>query len=310
MPETIAILGAGTMGNGIAHVFARAGHPVLLADISQSALDNAVTNIGKNLAREVSKQKLTAAEAQAAEARITTTTSLDDLASASLAVEAATERFEVKSELFRTLDRVLPPEAILASNTSSISITRLAALTQRPGQVIGMHFFNPVPVMKLVEIIRGLQSTQASYDRVHALSLALGKIPVEVNDAAGFVSNRVLMPLINEACVCGDGGRRDGGGGGYDLSRRHGAPHGAADAGGLYRAGCVRGHYAGAGGRAWATPSTVLARCWCGWWIRGLAGAEVRARGFYTVLSFGPCFRLSLQGRVSDAAHGNLQTEN
>ncbi len=200
MPETIAILGAGTMGNGIAHVFARAGHPVLLADISQSALDNAVTNIGKNLAREVSKQKLTAAEAQAAEARITTTTSLDDLASASLAVEAATERFEVKSELFRTLDRVLPPEAILASNTSSISITRLAALTQRPGQVIGMHFFNPVPVMKLVEIIRGLQSTQASYDRVHALSLALGKIPVEVNDAAGFVSNRVLMPLINEAC--------------------------------------------------------------------------------------------------------------
>ncbi len=188
------------MGNGIAHVFARAGHTVLLSDISQPALDNALAIIRKNLAREVSKAKLTQAEADASESRITTTTSLDPLAAASLAIEAATERFDIKSELFRKLDAILPPEAILASNTSSISITKLAALTRRPGQVIGMHFFNPVPVMKLVEIIRGLQTAQPTFDRIHALSLGLGKIPVEVNDAAGFVSNRVLMPLINEAC--------------------------------------------------------------------------------------------------------------
>ena len=198
--QTIAILGAGTMGNGIAHVFARAAHPVLLADISQPALDKALVTIRNNLAREVSRSKLTQEEARAAESRITVTTNLDDLAAAALAVEAATERFEIKSDLFRRLDAILPAEAILASNTSSISITRLAALTSRPGQVIGMHFFNPVPVMKLVEIIRGLQTTQATFDRIHALTLGLGKTPVEVNDAAGFVSNRVLMPLINEAC--------------------------------------------------------------------------------------------------------------
>lgn len=198
--ETIAILGAGTMGNGIAHVFARAGYPVLLADISQPALDKGFETIRKNLAREVSKSKLTTEESQAAESRITLTTNLDALTQASLAVEAATERFEIKSEVFRKLDSILPPQAILASNTSSISITRLAALTQRPAQVIGMHFFNPVPVMKLVEIIRGLQTSQATFDTVKALSETLGKIPVEVNDAAGFVSNRVLMPLINEAC--------------------------------------------------------------------------------------------------------------
>ncbi len=198
--ETIAVLGAGTMGNGIAHVFARSGHPVLLADISQPALDKGFETIRKNLAREVSKAKLTAEDSQAAESRITLTTNLDSLAQASLAVEAATERFDIKSELFRKLDQILPPEAILASNTSSISITRLAALTQRPAQVIGMHFFNPVPVMKLVEIIRGLQTSQATFDTVKSLAQNLGKIPVEVNDAAGFVSNRVLMPLINEAC--------------------------------------------------------------------------------------------------------------
>jgi len=196
----IALLGAGTMGNGIAHVFARAGHPVLLYDIAQTSLDNGLATIRKNLAREVSKQKLTAEEADAAIARITPVLTLEALAEASLAVEAATERFEIKSQIFRQLDELLPPEAILATNTSSISITRLAAVTKRPGQVIGMHFFNPVPVMKLVEVIRGLQTTQATYDTVHALSIAIGKLPVEVNDAAGFVSNRVLMPLINEAC--------------------------------------------------------------------------------------------------------------
>ncbi len=197
--DKIAVLGAGTMGNGIAHVLARAGHQVLLADISQTALDKALETIRKNLAREVSKARLTAEEAQAAESRITLTTSLDSLAGCALAVEAATERFEIKAELFRKLDSILPAESILASNTSSISITKLAALTKRPAQVIGMHFFNPVPVMKLVEVIRGLQTSQATFDTIQSLSSAIGKIPVEVNDAAGFVSNRVLMPLINEA---------------------------------------------------------------------------------------------------------------
>ena len=202
MPNSaiIAIVGAGTMGNGIAHVFARSGHSVLLADVSESALAAGTATIRKNLAREVAREKLTAADADAALARITPTTALESLASASLAIEAATERFEIKSQIFKRLDGILAPEAILASNTSSISITKLAALTKRPGQVIGMHFFNPVPVMKLVEIIRGLQTTQATFDGVKSLSESLGKIPVEVNDAAGFVSNRVLMPLINEAC--------------------------------------------------------------------------------------------------------------
>ena len=197
--EELAVLGAGTMGNGIAHVFARGGHPVVLVDLSETALHSALTTIRRNLAREVSKQKLTDAEAEAAVGRIRLSTNLEELAGCTLVVEAATERFEIKAELFRTLDRLLPPDAVLASNTSSISITRLAAVTQRPQQVIGMHFFNPVPVMRLVELIRGLQTSQATFDRVHDLAASLGKIPVAVNDAAGFVSNRVLMPMINEA---------------------------------------------------------------------------------------------------------------
>ena len=197
--QTIAVLGAGTMGNGIAHVIARSGLPVLLADIDQAALSRGLDTLRANLGREVAKGKLTKEQADEAGSRITLTTRLEDLATASFAIEAATERFEVKSALFQQLDRILPADAILASNTSSISITRLAAVTQRPEQVIGMHFFNPVPVMKLVEVIRGLQTSQATFDRVHGLSIRLGKTPVEVNDAAGFVSNRVLMPLINEA---------------------------------------------------------------------------------------------------------------
>ena len=200
MEKLIAVAGAGTMGNGIAHVFARAGYPVLLADVSETALAGGMAAIRRNLAREVAKAKLTAPEAEAAEARITPVTSLDAVADATLAIEAATERFTIKAQIFQLLDALLGPEAILASNTSSISITKLAAQTKRPGQVIGMHFFNPVPVMKLVEVIRGLQTTQATFDTVRALSEGLGKVPVEVNDAAGFVSNRVLMPLINEAC--------------------------------------------------------------------------------------------------------------
>jgi 3-hydroxybutyryl-CoA dehydrogenase len=201
MPDTktIAILGAGTMGNGIAHVCARSGFNVLLYDVNQTALYRGLDTIRTNFAREVAKEKLTQQQSDEARSRITLTTKLDDLAPASLAIEAATERFEIKSAVFRDLDRILPADAILATNTSSISITKLAAVTKRPEQVIGMHFFNPVPVMKLVEVIRGLQTSQATFDAVFALAQQLGKTPVEVNDAAGFVSNRVLMPLINEA---------------------------------------------------------------------------------------------------------------
>jgi 3-hydroxybutyryl-CoA dehydrogenase len=197
--KTIGVLGAGTMGNGIAHVCARAGHDVVLYDLQQSFLDRGMATVGKNLAREVAKNKLTGEQAEAAKARIRTTLSRDELGSCGLAIEAATEKFAIKAEIFRDLDRILPAEAILASNTSSISITKLAAQTKRPEQVIGMHFFNPVPVMQLVEVIRGLQTSQETFDAVFGLSQQLGKTPVEVNDAAGFISNRVLMPLINEA---------------------------------------------------------------------------------------------------------------
>jgi 3-hydroxybutyryl-CoA dehydrogenase len=199
MPGEIGVVGAGTMGNGIAHVFAKGGHRVVLADVAQSAVDKGLATIRKNLEREVSKQKLTAEEAATALGRISGTTSLEDLGDAALVVEAATERFVVKAELFRRLDEMLPAGTILASNTSSISITKLAGLTKRPERVIGMHFFNPVPVMRLVEVIRGLQTADETFAEVRGLAEGLGKIPVEVNDAAGFVSNRVLMPLINEA---------------------------------------------------------------------------------------------------------------
>jgi 3-hydroxybutyryl-CoA dehydrogenase len=197
--QTVAVIGAGTMGSGIAHVFARSGFNVILCDIEQGFLEKSISRIRTNLGREAAKGKLTAEEGDAAVARIQTTTDRAALAAAGIAVEAASERFELKAELFRSLDSILPREAILASNTSSISITRLAAQTSRPQQVIGMHFFNPVPVMALVEIIRGLQTDQATYDTVRDLAAKLGKTPVEVNDSPGFVSNRVLMPLINEA---------------------------------------------------------------------------------------------------------------
>jgi 3-hydroxybutyryl-CoA dehydrogenase len=197
--KTIGILGAGTMGNGIAHVCARGGFNVVLYDLQQPFLDRGLAIIDKNLGREVAKSKLTQEQADATRLRITPTLDRDALGLCNLAIEAATEKFTVKSEIFRDLDRILAPEAILASNTSSISITKLAAQTKRPEQVIGMHFFNPVPVMQLVEVIRGLQTSQATFDAIFALSQQLGKTPVEVNDAAGFISNRVLMPLINEA---------------------------------------------------------------------------------------------------------------
>ena len=199
----IGVVGAGTMGNGIAHVCARAGFRVVLTDVAEEAIERGMRAIEKNLGREVAKEKLTGKEAAAALGRITTMVGLAserrELAACGVVIEAATERFAVKAELFRELDRLLPAGAVLASNTSSISITKLAAQTGRPGLVIGMHFFNPVPVMQLVEVIRGLQTSQETFERVRDLSVALGKTPVEVNDAAGFVSNRVLMPLINEA---------------------------------------------------------------------------------------------------------------
>ena len=195
----IGVVGAGTMGSGIAHVFARSGLDVLLCDVAQPVLDKAVDRIRTNLGREAAKGKIAAEAVDAAVARIRTTTDRQALAEAALAVEAASERFEIKAELFAALDEILPPAAILATNTSSISITKLAAQTKRPAKVIGMHFFNPVPVMALVEIIRGLQTDQATFDAVRGLAIELGKTPVEVNDAPGFVSNRVLMPLINEA---------------------------------------------------------------------------------------------------------------
>ncbi len=197
--ERIGVVGAGTMGNGIAHVFARSGFPVVLCEIEQRFLDRGLETIRKNLDREAAKGKLTSEQAGAALGRIEGVLDRGQLAGCSLVIEAATERFEIKRALFQELDRMLGPEAILASNTSSISITKLAAQTQRPDRVIGMHFFNPVPVMQLVEVIRGLATSQATYDAVKSLAERLGKTPVEVNDAAGFVSNRVLMPLLNEA---------------------------------------------------------------------------------------------------------------
>src|SRR5277367_3444257 len=187
------------MGNGIAHVFARGGFEVRLCEVEQRFLDRGLETIRKNLDREATKGKITADEVSASLGRIQGTLDRKSLVSCDFVIEAATEKFEIKRQIFAELDGLLPGHVILASNTSSISITKLAAQTKRPEQVIGMHFFNPVPVMKLVEVIRGLATSQASYDTVKALAERLGKTPVEVNDAPGFVSNRVLMPLLNEA---------------------------------------------------------------------------------------------------------------
>jgi len=197
--QSVGIIGAGTMGSGIDHVFARASFAVKLCDVEQQFLDRALASIRTNLSREAARGKLTQSDVELALDRITTTVDIESLASAQLAVEAAPERFELKSRVFAALDRILPATAILATNTSSISITKMAALTRRPAQVIGMHFFNPVPVMALVEVVRGMATSDATFAAVRDLSVKLGKTPVEVNDAPGFVSNRVLMPLINEA---------------------------------------------------------------------------------------------------------------
>lgn len=199
MSEVIGVIGAGTMGNGIAQVAARAGYSVVMRDVKDEFLQRGLQAIDKSLQRDFDKERLSAEEKQSILKRIKTTTELEALGEASFVVEAVTENLDVKTELFSALDRITPPEAILASNTSSISITRLGAATTRPDKVIGMHFMNPVPVMKLVEVIRGLATSDETYERVRSLSERLGKTALDCNDSPGFVSNRVLLPMINEA---------------------------------------------------------------------------------------------------------------
>ena len=198
----VAVVGAGTMGNGIAHVFAQHGWDTALIDVAPGLLERVVGIIRANLERQVKKGMLTAQQRDAALGRIRTASSLEAVADAELVVEAATEQPDVKFRIFRDLDRAAPPAAILATNTSSISITTIAAQTRRPGQVIGMHFMNPVPVMQLVEVIRGLETGEETVGKVVEVVKLLEKTPVVVNDAPGFVSNRVLMPMINEAVFC------------------------------------------------------------------------------------------------------------
>jgi 3-hydroxybutyryl-CoA dehydrogenase len=197
--ERVGVIGAGTMGNGIAQVFSRSGHRVTLFDVEQKFLDRGIATITKSLDRELAKNKITDTQKSEALKGIQPTLERARLAECDFIVEAASEKLEIKSELFRDLDRICRPEVVLASNTSSISITKLGAVTRRPQKVIGMHFFNPVPVMKLVEIVRGLATSNETFQMVRELALKLEKTPVEVNDAPGFVSNRVLMPLLNEA---------------------------------------------------------------------------------------------------------------
>jgi 3-hydroxybutyryl-CoA dehydrogenase len=199
MSEVFGVIGAGTMGNGIAQVAARAGFDVVMRDISDDFLARGMAAIDKSLQRDVDKERLNAEEKQAIVGRIKTTTELSSLSDAVIVVEAVTEDLAVKSDVFRMLDQIISSDAILASNTSSISITRLGAATKRPDKVIGMHFMNPVPVMKLVEVIRGAATSDATYEKVRELSEKLGKTPLECQDYPGFISNRVLMPMINEA---------------------------------------------------------------------------------------------------------------
>ena len=198
--QNVTIIGARTMGNGIAHIFAMKGHPVHLVDVNQDAIDNALATISRNLDRMIKKEIITEADKAATLANITTFNELKPaVRDSALIIEAATENIALKLKIFAELDEVAPSKAILATNTSSISITKIAAVTSRPGQVIGMHFMNPVPVMKLVEVIRGYATTNEVTRTVMELSRNLGKVPVEVNDYPGFVANRILMPMINEA---------------------------------------------------------------------------------------------------------------
>lgn len=199
MSEIIGVIGAGTMGNGIAQVAARAGYDVILRDTKDEFLERGMKAIDKSLQRDIDKARLSEDDKKAIVARIKTTTDINEMKDASFVVEAVTENLNVKIEVFRALDEITNADAILASNTSSISITKIAAATKRPDKVIGMHFMNPVPVMKLVEVIRGIATSDKTYEKIRAMSEKLGKIPLDCNDYPGFVSNRVLMPMINEA---------------------------------------------------------------------------------------------------------------
>ncbi|MGF1564073.1 MAG: 3-hydroxybutyryl-CoA dehydrogenase [Flavobacteriales bacterium] len=200
--KNIAVIGAGTMGNGIAHVFAQSGYAVTLVDISQAALDKALSTITKNLDRLIAKEKISESDKAATLANIAINTQLaDGVSKADLVVEAATENIDLKLKIFRDIDASAPANCILSTNTSSISITRIAAQTKRPEKVIGMHFMNPVPIMKLVEVIRGYATSDEVTHTIMDLSRNLGKEPVEVNDYPGFVANRILMPMINEAII-------------------------------------------------------------------------------------------------------------
>lgn len=199
MSQLIGVIGAGTMGNGIAQTAAAAGYDVLLHDVSSEVVERGVQNVSKSLDRFVKKETINEAQKSEILGRIKSTTDLEGMKDASLVVEAASENFEIKRQIFQQLDHICSPDAILSSNTSSISITKIGATTKRPDKVIGMHFFNPVPLMKLVEVIRGIATSDETYATVKELSEEFGKVPVECNDYPGFVSNRVLMPMINEA---------------------------------------------------------------------------------------------------------------
>ncbi len=202
MSEIIGIVGAGTMGNGIAQTAARAGYEVVMCDVQQEFVDRGMQAVGKSLDRFVKKEEITEEDKNNILGKIKATTDLADLKDCFIVVEAATENFAVKKEIFTKLDQVTSPGCILASNTSSISITKIAAVTGKPDKVIGMHFFNPVPLMKLVEVIRGIATTDETYAAVKELSEKLGKTPLDCRDFPGFISNRVLMPMINEAIYC------------------------------------------------------------------------------------------------------------
>lgn len=202
MSEIIGVIGAGTMGNGIAQTAAGNGFAVVMFDIKEEFVDRGFAAITDSLERFVSKEKISEGDKSSILGRIKTTTSMNDLSDCSLIVEAATENFDVKKKIFQSIDEITSNDAILTTNTSSISITKIAAVTKQPEKVIGMHFFNPVPLMKLVEVIRGIATSEETYTKVKAFSEKLGKVPVECNDYPGFVSNRVLMPMINEAIFC------------------------------------------------------------------------------------------------------------
>lgn len=200
--KNICVIGAGTMGNGIAHTFAQFGYKVLLVDVSDAALSKGIANVTKNLDRQVKKGTLTEDQKTGVLANIKSTLNTEDAKDCDLIIEAASENFEIKKSIFKKLDEICKPDAILATNTSSISITEIAANTKRPEKVAGMHFMNPVPVMKLVEIIRGLSTSDETYNSIKELTEKINKVPVEVNDYPGFVSNRVLLPMLNEAMYC------------------------------------------------------------------------------------------------------------